>query len=128
MGEECGSGAGRPTVPPSVQQNVTAVGGFAYGVVGASVHVFGDGLPLYVLEEWRPPADTDPEFLRELPSRMLNARFAVVEFTGRRDELADLHRWCRDGPRLAGCTVRAGRASPGSHPASPPRPSMPAGR
>lgn len=101
MGEECGSGAGRPTVPPSVQQNVTAVGGFAYGVVGASVHVFGDGLPLYVLEEWRPPADTDPEFLRELPSRMLNARFAVVEFTGRQDELADLHRWCRDGPRLA---------------------------
>ncbi|MGV9728052.1 tetratricopeptide repeat protein [Streptomyces albogriseolus] len=101
MGEECGSGAGRPTVPPSVQQHVTAVGGFAYGVVGASVHVFGDGLPLYVLEEWRPPADTDPEFLRELPSRMLNARFAVVEFTGRRDELADLHRWCRDGPRLA---------------------------
>ncbi|MEU8543888.1 tetratricopeptide repeat protein [Streptomyces sp. NPDC048717] len=88
-------------MPSSVRQNVTAVGGFAYGVVGASVHVFGDGLPLYVLEEWRPAPNTDPEFLRELPSRMLNARFAVVEFTGRRSELADLRRWCRDGPRLA---------------------------
>ncbi|MFK0258278.1 hypothetical protein [Streptomyces sp. NPDC090445] len=32
---------------------------------------------------------------------MLNARVAVVEFTGRQDELADLHRWCRDRPRLA---------------------------
>lgn len=101
MGEEGGAGAGQPAVPPSVQQNVTAVGGFAYGVVGASVHVFGDGLPLYVLEEWRPAPHTDPEFLHELPSRMLNARFAVVEFTGRQGELADLHRWCRDGPRLA---------------------------
>ncbi|MCG8971459.1 tetratricopeptide repeat protein [Streptomyces sp. CL12-4] len=101
MGEEGGAGPERPAVPPSLQQNVTAVGGFAYGVVGASVHVFGDGLPLYVLEEWRPAPNTDPEFLRELPSRMLNARFAVVEFTGRQDELADLHRWCCDGPRLS---------------------------
>ncbi|MEU2392270.1 tetratricopeptide repeat protein [Streptomyces sp. NPDC007369] len=101
MAEQGGSGAGQPAAAPSVQQHVTAVGGFAYGVVGASVHVFGDGLPLYVLEEWHPAPQTDPEFLRELPSRMLNARFAVVEFTGREGELADLHRWCRDGPRLA---------------------------
>ncbi|MFE4369819.1 tetratricopeptide repeat protein [Streptomyces sp. NPDC056835] len=95
---------GRPWDPdeqPHLEQNVTAVGGFAYGVIGASLHIFGDGVPLYLLENWRPAPDTDPEFLRELPSRMLNARFAVVEFTGRHAELADLHRWCRDGPRLA---------------------------
>ncbi|MFD7626359.1 tetratricopeptide repeat protein [Streptomyces sp. NPDC059851] len=101
MVEQNMPGTGQPDTPPSVRQDVTAVGGFAYGVIGASVHVFGDGVPLYVLEEWRPAPDVAPEFLRELPSRMLNARFAVVEFTGRHEELADLHRWCRDGPRLA---------------------------
>ncbi|MEU9124883.1 tetratricopeptide repeat protein [Streptomyces sp. NPDC048506] len=36
-----------------------------------------------------------------MPSRMLNARFQVVEFTGRQEELCALRRW-RDGePRLA---------------------------
>jgi hypothetical protein len=32
---------------------------------------------------------------------MLNARFGVVDFTGRTDELAQLHQWCQNGPRLA---------------------------
>jgi hypothetical protein len=36
--------------PPAVQK-VTAVDGFAYGVVGADIHVFGDGVPLYLLEK-----------------------------------------------------------------------------
>ncbi|MEV0664667.1 tetratricopeptide repeat protein [Actinomadura luteofluorescens] len=80
---------------------VRAENGFAYGAVGADIHVFGDGVPLYLLETWRPAPQTDPEFLRDLPSRMLNARFAVVDFTGRRQELADLHRWRQEGPRLA---------------------------
>jgi tetratricopeptide (TPR) repeat protein len=86
---------------PRVEQAVTATAGFAYGVIGASVHVFGTGVPLYVLENWRPPPSTDPAFLRELPSRMLNARFAVVEFTGRERELAGLRSWREEGPRLA---------------------------
>ncbi|GGM46718.1 tetratricopeptide repeat protein [Dactylosporangium sucinum] len=86
---------------PRVSQQVTAAGGFAYGVVGADIHVFGDGMPLYVLENWRPAAEPDPEWLRELPSRMLNARFEVVGFTGRTAELAGLHAWCGTGPRLA---------------------------
>lgn len=90
-----------PDEQPHHEQHVTAVGGFAYGVIGASLHIFGDGVPLYLLENWHPTPDADPEFLRELPSRMLSARFAVVDFTGRRAELADLHGWCRDGPRLA---------------------------
>ncbi|MDX2680414.1 tetratricopeptide repeat protein [Streptomyces sp. NY05-11A] len=85
----------------SEQQIVRAVNGFAYGTVGADIHVFGDGVPLYVLENWRPPPASDPEWLRELPSRMLNARFAVVDFTGRTAELADLRDWCSRGPRLA---------------------------
>ncbi|MFC9294110.1 tetratricopeptide repeat protein [Streptomyces sp. NPDC057011] len=82
------------------RQVVRAEGGFAYGVVGADIHVFGDGTPLYVLENWRPPPPTDPQWLREMPSRMLNARFAVVEFTGREDELGELDRWRDQGPRL----------------------------
>ncbi|ROQ77770.1 tetratricopeptide repeat protein [Streptomyces sp. CEV 2-1] len=75
-------------------QYVTATGGFAYGVIGADIHVFGDGTPLYVLELWRPPPALDDEWLREQPSRMLNARFAVVGFTGREQELRELREWC----------------------------------
>ncbi|WLQ67602.1 tetratricopeptide repeat protein [Streptomyces glycanivorans] len=70
-------------------------------MIGADIHVFGDGMPLYLLENWRQARATDPEFLQELPSRMLNARFAVVDFTGRGEELADLYRWREDAPRLA---------------------------
>ncbi|RPK56049.1 Tetratricopeptide repeat protein [Streptomyces sp. ADI95-17] len=69
--------------------------------MGADIHVFADGNPLYVLESWRPPPPTDQRWLREMPSRMLNARFAVVDFTGRQQELADLRRWCLAGSRLA---------------------------
>lgn len=84
-----------------VSQHVTSTGGFAYGAIGADIHVFGDGTPIYLLENWRPTPSADPEWLRELPSRMLNARFAVVGFTGRDEELAQLRRWCGEGPRLA---------------------------
>ncbi|MBY8871612.1 tetratricopeptide repeat protein [Micromonospora sp. PLK6-60] len=82
-------------------QIVTATAGFAYGVIGADIHVFGDGVPLYLLENWRGVPPADPRWLREAPSRMLNARLAVVPFTGRSDELAELLRWREDGPRLA---------------------------
>ncbi|MER5630482.1 tetratricopeptide repeat protein [Streptomyces nitrosporeus] len=82
-------------------QSVRAENGFAYGVVGADIHVFGDGIPVYLLQRWRPPPAADDSFLREVPSRMLNARFAVVEFTGRTAELAALRHWRDEGPQLA---------------------------
>ncbi|MFD9420139.1 hypothetical protein ACFWC9_36390 [Streptomyces goshikiensis] len=81
-------------------QTVRAEGGFAYGVIGADLHVFGDGTPLCVLENWRPPPHADARWLSELPSRMLNARYAVVDFTGRDDEVDELAGWRDEGPRL----------------------------
>ena len=84
-----------------MHQEVRAESGFAYGVIGGDINVFGDGTPLYVLETWRPAPSADPEHLRQLPSRMLNARFAVVPFTGRQQELADLRHWRDEGARLA---------------------------
>ncbi|GKQ37865.1 tetratricopeptide repeat protein [Streptomyces sp. A012304] len=82
-------------------QHVTATGGFAYGAVGADIHVFGDGTPLYLLRTWRAPKEPDPAWFSEQPSRMLNARFAVVPFTGREGELASLRAWCAEGPPRA---------------------------
>ncbi|MFJ7785499.1 hypothetical protein ACIQY8_22905 [Streptomyces albidoflavus] len=82
-------------------QTVQAVDGFAYGTVDADIHVFGNGVPLYVLQLWRPEPDPDPSWLLALPSRMLNSRYAVVEFTGREKELDDLRNWRDHGPRLS---------------------------
>ncbi|MBT2898647.1 tetratricopeptide repeat protein [Streptomyces sp. McG3] len=89
-----------PTWSQAVQ-NVHVESGYGFGTIGADIHVFGAGVPLYVLEAWasRPPGDT--AFLMELPSRMLNARFGVVPFTGRHTELAELRQWRDSGPRLA---------------------------
>ncbi|TYC14930.1 hypothetical protein FXF52_39700, partial [Micromonospora sp. MP36] len=84
-----------------IHQHVTAVAGTAYGVIGADLHVFGDGTPLYLLEEHRPSAVPDRAWLRELPSRMLNAGAGVVAFTGRNHERDELHAWREAGPRLA---------------------------
>jgi tetratricopeptide (TPR) repeat protein len=72
---------------------VTAVAGNAYGVTGADLHVFGDGKPVYLLFEHRGLRNTDPRWLRAQPSRMLDARAEVVEFTGREAELASLVAW-----------------------------------
>jgi hypothetical protein len=73
-----------------VEQNVSAIEGFAYGVIGADIHVFANGTPLYLLEEFRPATPVDIDGLRRIPSRMLDARSALVPFTGRSEELADL--------------------------------------
>ncbi|MEU8082669.1 tetratricopeptide repeat protein [Micromonospora sp. NPDC049101] len=82
-------------------QHVSAVEGFAHGVVGADLHVGADGVPLYLLARWE-RVDTPPkEWLAELPSRLLDARHRVVPFTGRDDELAAYRRW-RDGPAAYG--------------------------
>jgi Tetratricopeptide repeat len=86
---------------PAYRQDITVVNGMGYGVIGADMHVFADGVPLYLLANWRGAPDADPAWLREMPSRMLNARFAVVHFTGRQHELDRLHQWRQTGPRLA---------------------------
>lgn len=86
---------------PLAHQVVTATAGFAYGVIGADIHVLGDGTPLYLLLNWAGTSPADREWLRQLPSRMLNARFAVVTFSGREEELGELQRWRDGGPRLA---------------------------
>ncbi|TQM78203.1 tetratricopeptide repeat protein [Saccharothrix saharensis] len=80
---------------------VRAEGGFAYGVIGADIHVFGDGTPLYLLELWRVPRTPEPDWLLESPSRMLNARYEVADFTGREEDLAELHQWRDSRPRRA---------------------------
>ncbi|HZN77938.1 MAG TPA: tetratricopeptide repeat protein [Micromonosporaceae bacterium] len=85
----------------TVVQNVTATGGVAYGVVGADLHVYGDGVPVYLLEEFRVMALPDSGWLRELPSRILNAHYRVVPLVGRGDEFARLVEWRQSAPRLA---------------------------
>ncbi|MFC9330689.1 hypothetical protein [Kitasatospora sp. NPDC057015] len=94
--------SGPPDGPPQrMDQRVVAEAGFAYGAIGADIHVFGDGTPVYLLQNWHPEDPPDGDWLRELPSRMLNARWEVVGFTGRDEELAGLRTWCAQGPRLA---------------------------
>jgi hypothetical protein len=85
----------------SFVQNITAVNGFAYGVIGADLHVFPDRGPVYLLAEHHPTQEPDSEWLLAQPSRMLNARYAVIDFTGRRTERAELTTWLNTGSRLA---------------------------
>ena len=86
----------RRTPLPTPVQNVTAINGWAYGAIGADVHVFADEGPLYVLTEFRPAAEPDTGTLLTQPSRMLDAHLAIVGFTGRDEDLSTLHDW-RDG-------------------------------
>ncbi len=85
----------------AAQQNIIAVAGAAYGVIGADLHIFGDGTPVYLLQRWASAPPPDRSWLRQSPSRMLNARHEVVPFTSRAAELEDLHRWRRQGARLS---------------------------
>ncbi|MEV6373623.1 hypothetical protein [Micromonospora musae] len=85
----------------NVQQQVWVRNGFGYGVIGADLHVFGDGRPVYLLTEaGRRPDLTltmDEHGLPAQPSHLLNARHAVVDFTGRDREVDDLTAWRDDG-------------------------------
>ncbi|WP_445525312.1 hypothetical protein [Streptomyces cyslabdanicus] len=87
------------------RQVIRVENGFGYGVVGADLHVFPDRGPIYLLSEYGPasvPAGQDAAWLTAQPSRLLNARFQVVDFTGRDRERTALAAW-RDGggPRLS---------------------------
>lgn len=86
-----------------MRQFVSAQNGVAYGVIGADLHVFGSGLPLFLLFEFdRAPAAGTEVLPGEAPSRLLDARRQIVEFIGCQEELADLARWRNAaGVRLA---------------------------
>lgn len=89
-----GGGIPLPTpLPASVTQTVRAESGHAYGVIGADIHVFGDGTPVYLLFEHTRVPEPDPAWQRAQPSRMLDARAEAVPFTGRDAELRELIAW-----------------------------------
>lgn len=87
--------------PAGVRQVVHVENGFGYGCVGADIHVFGDGRPVYLLFGHRPAADARSPWLRAQPSRMLDARAEVVGFTGRAAESAELAAWRDADARFA---------------------------
>ncbi|MFF8594560.1 tetratricopeptide repeat protein [Streptomyces sp. NPDC015220] len=82
-------------------QEIRVESGYAYGTIGADIHVFGDGTPVYRLFRHQPVTALDTGWLRAQPSRMLDSRSAVVDFTGRDEELRELIAWRDTGQRLA---------------------------
>ncbi|HEX2297020.1 MAG TPA: ATP-binding protein, partial [Pseudonocardiaceae bacterium] len=62
------------------------------------------GPPNYRMDKVHPPPPDVPSAARRAPSRLLAARYQVVDFTGREPELAELASW-RDDPEL-GLAVR----------------------
>jgi tetratricopeptide (TPR) repeat protein len=88
--------------PLFLRQEVRAENGYAYGAIGADIHVFGNGTPVYLLFAHRGPAgDLDDGWLRAQPSRMLDARAEVVDFIGRDTELGDLIAWREQSDGMA---------------------------
>ncbi|MEU6251435.1 tetratricopeptide repeat protein [Streptomyces sp. NPDC047043] len=85
----------------SERQVVRAANGFAYGCIGADIHVFGDGTPVYLLFARHAMPVLDSEWMRAQPSRMLDARAEIVDFTGRGAEHTELLVWRDAEPRLA---------------------------
>ncbi|MEU7039266.1 tetratricopeptide repeat protein [Streptomyces sp. NPDC046237] len=81
----------------SMQQTIRVEAGTAYGAIGADIHVFGNGTPVYLLFRHRATPTPASHWLTAQPSRMLDARAEVVAFTGREQDLAALIAW-RDGP------------------------------
>lgn len=79
--------------PAAIRQDVRVVDGFGYGVIGADLHVFQDRGPVYLLKAYEAARQADPGWPAEQPSRMLDARYRVVGFTGRRAEHAALAAW-----------------------------------
>lgn len=82
-----------------VRQVVVAEAGYAYGVIGADLHVIAGRGPVYLLAN-HVPASTPATTGTAQPSYLLNARSAVVGFVGRRDEVRDLTTWRDSGNPL----------------------------
>lgn len=88
--------------PAGVRQIVRVESGYAYGVVGADLHVWPDQGPVYVLLEHGPQAEAASEGRLEQPSHLLDTRYRVVDFTGRQTERDELAAWRDAGaPRLS---------------------------
>ncbi|MDX3714999.1 hypothetical protein PV733_39975 [Streptomyces europaeiscabiei] len=85
----------------TASQEVRVENGYGYGVIGADLHVYPDRGPVYLLTGHRGPCkptldtEEDTRFPAQ-PSRVLNARYAMVDFTGRKHDLERLSQW-RDG-------------------------------
>ncbi|SCG75838.1 Tetratricopeptide repeat-containing protein [Micromonospora coxensis] len=76
-----------------ISQQIRVDGGYGYGVIGADLHVHADRGPVYLLAEHRGPVSADPSWLLEQPSRLLNARYSVVDFVGRAADMDKLTAW-----------------------------------
>ncbi|MGV9565779.1 tetratricopeptide repeat protein [Streptomyces sp. NPDC003480] len=75
------------------RQAITVENGYAYGTIDADLHVFHGRGPVYLLLAGESPAPRSDGWLLEQPSRLLDARFQVVDFTGRDQERRELTAW-----------------------------------
>jgi len=76
--------------------------GYGNFVAYGSVYSFeGTQRPVFRFEVWHPASTPDAGRLRAVASRMLNAKWRVVGFTGRAEDLRQLREWRDRGPRLA---------------------------
>ncbi|PGH47182.1 tetratricopeptide repeat protein [Streptomyces sp. Ru87] len=90
-----------PEPSASVWQEVRAESGYAYGAMGADIHVFGTGTPVYLLFAYQTGTGRESGWLRAQPSRMLDARAEIVDFTGRDAEVTELTAWRDQASKLA---------------------------
>ena len=84
-----------------VSQAAEVNGGYLTQIAYGDAIIFGDQRPVFRLDAWQQEPEPDPARLREVASRMLNARWRVVGFTGRTADLQQLREWRDSGPRLS---------------------------
>ncbi|MGW6841321.1 hypothetical protein [Streptomyces sp. NPDC054958] len=79
----------------TVSQEVRVENGYGYGVIGADLQVYPDRGPVYLLTGHQGPRELvlsreEETGLPAQPSRVLNARYALLDFTGRQQDLERL--------------------------------------
>ncbi|MGH3774214.1 MAG: tetratricopeptide repeat protein, partial [Pseudonocardiaceae bacterium] len=79
------------------QLNIALDRATQYIAQGGDLHVHPGEAPNYRVEQYRPHRPGLPASVARQPSRLLAARYQVVDFTGREPELAELAGW-RDDP------------------------------
>ncbi|MGH3937107.1 MAG: tetratricopeptide repeat protein [Pseudonocardiaceae bacterium] len=94
---------GAEEVPDGAQLNIARGRATQYNVQHGDLHVH-HGERSYRVDEFRPRPPSVPPSARRQPSRLLAARYQVVDFIGRDHELTQLTDW-RDDPDL-GLAVR----------------------
>jgi hypothetical protein len=85
-------------VPDGAQVNIALGRARQYNVRDGDLHVH-HGEPTYRVDEFRPHRPGVPPAVWRQPSRLLAARYQVVDFIGREPELAELAGW-REDPDL----------------------------